>query len=212
MFWSGFLLAKGHGAYYITAKTILFSGDTMSRPNTQSFRSLVASFIIISVCVFFFLLDVFGDIFHLDITAPLISHNTLELITTGVLIISLVSIGWQIKQLMARHRRAENNVSIAAGELVEVIQDRFELWGLSPSESDIALLLIKGLSVQEIADLRETRPGTVKSQASNVYQKAGVKNRSELTAYFVEDLLSGATVGDLAAEISTPPSDQRVDA
>ena len=86
---------------------------------------------------------------------------------------------------------AEDRVKVASGELMQVISEKFDDWRLSPSERDIAVLLIKGLSNQEIAEIRATRPGTVKSQSSSIYQKSGVKNRHELAAYFVEDLLAG---------------------
>ena len=82
-------------------------------------------------------------------------------------------------------------MQVASGELLSVIFTHFEKWGLSPSEVEIALLLIKGFSAAEIAALRETRPGTVKSQSSAIYQKADVRGRNELVAYFVEDLLAG---------------------
>lgn len=72
-----------------------------------------------------------------------------------------------------------------------VIQRHFDMWKFSPSEREVALLLIKGMSTQEIADIRDTKIGTVKSQTSAIYQKAGVKGRNELVAYFVEDLLAG---------------------
>ena len=56
------------------------------------------------------------------------------------------------------------------------------------------MLLIKGLSTQEISGIRDTRPGTVKSQSSAIYQKADVAGRNELVAYFVEDLLAGESM------------------
>ena len=58
------------------------------------------------------------------------------------------------------------------------------------TEKEVAWLLIKGLSIQEIADARNTKIGTVKSQSNAVYQKAGLQGRAELVSYFVEDLLA----------------------
>ena len=122
-----------------------------------------------------------------------VDHTVIELITTITLAFALILIGRQIWRLLGEHRAAQNSVKVASGELLAVIYAKFDDWKLSPSERDIALLLIKGLSAQEISDLRDTRPGTVKSQSSAVYQKAGVKGRNELAAYFVEDLLGGDT-------------------
>ncbi|MBT4687659.1 MAG: helix-turn-helix transcriptional regulator [Rhodospirillaceae bacterium] len=157
-------------------------------------QSLVALFVVIAICEFFFLLDVFADIFHIDIAAPWIEHSTIELISTVTLAFALGAIGLQIMRLLREHRDARASVQVASGELLAVIHEKFDTWKLTPSEHEIALLLIKGFSTQEISDIRDTRPGTVKSQSSAIYQKAGVAGRNELAAYFVEDLLAGETI------------------
>lgn len=157
-------------------------------------QSLIVSFVVIAVCEFFFLLDVSADIFHVDIPAMWLDHSVIELISTVTLAFALAVIGWQIKRLLREHRDARAFVQAASGELLEVIYAKFDDWKLTASEREIALFLIKGLSTQEISDIRDTRPGTIKSQCSAVYQKAGVTGRNELAAYFVEDLLAGETI------------------
>jgi len=153
-------------------------------------RSLVLSFLVIAVSELFFLMDVSADLFHIDISIPWFDHGVVELVSVISLAVALVIIGRQIRRLVHEHHDARESVKVASGELLTVIYDKFKHWQLSPSEREIALLLIKGLTAQEIADMRNTRPGTVKSQSSTIYQKAGVRGRSELVAYFVEDLLS----------------------
>jgi len=69
------------------------------------------------------------------------------------------------------------------------IQRQFSRWELSAAESVIALLLLKGLSLKEIAAMRLTSERTVREQARNVYRKAGLSGRPELAAFFLEDLL-----------------------
>ena len=151
--------------------------------------SLVASFVIIAICEAFFVLDVVADMFGIDIAAPWIDHSIIELVSTATLAFALIAIGLQIQWLLREHKSAKESVRAASGELLTVIDDSFANWRLTRSEREIALLLIKGFSVQEIAELRQTRPGTVKSQSSALYQKAGMSGRNELVAYFVEDLL-----------------------
>lgn len=73
--------------------------------------------------------------------------------------------------------------------LSEAIQEQFERWELTAAEAEIALLLLKGLSLREIADARGTGERTVREQARSVYRKAGLSGRSELSAFFMEDLL-----------------------
>ena len=85
-----------------------------------------------------------------------------------------------------------------ANQYRAVMQKQFEAWKLSESEQDIVICMLKGLTFREIAGLRETREKTVRQQASAVYRKAGVSSRSELTAWFFEDMLE-------PPKISAPP-------
>lgn len=69
------------------------------------------------------------------------------------------------------------------------IDRQFERWQLSPAEREVGLLLLKGLSHQEVADVRGTSERTVRQQARALYKKAGLSGRADLAAYFLEDLL-----------------------
>ncbi|MDP1554712.1 MAG: LuxR C-terminal-related transcriptional regulator [Hyphomonas sp.] len=103
---------------------------------------------------------------------------------------------WRIRRLsQALHearqdarRWQEENRSLVQG-LGEAISRQFGAWGLSDAEAEIGLLLLKGLSFQEVADVRKTSERTVREQARSVYRKSGLAGRSELAAYFLEDLL-----------------------
>lgn len=75
------------------------------------------------------------------------------------------------------------------GEFSQIIQTQFENWQFTQSEKEVALLLLKGLSLDEIATIRETKEKTVRQQASNLYKKAGIAGRHKLVAFFFEDLL-----------------------
>lgn len=77
--------------------------------------------------------------------------------------------------------------------LVSKIDQQFDAWGLSAAEKDIALLLIKGYSIKEIAALRDTSEKTIKQQNFSIYKKSNLAGRSELAAYFLEDLLLPAS-------------------
>ena len=79
--------------------------------------------------------------------------------------------------------------ALAAG-LGRAIDAQFHLWKLTDAEREVALLLLKGLSLREIAGLRETSERTVRQQSLAVYRKAGLAGRAELSAFFLEDLLA----------------------
>lgn len=73
--------------------------------------------------------------------------------------------------------------------LGEAIDRQFERWKLSDAEREVASLLLKGLSTKEIASVRETTDATTRQQARAVYKKAGLTGRSDLAAFFLEDML-----------------------
>ena len=74
--------------------------------------------------------------------------------------------------------------------LSRAIEAQFAAWNLTAAEADVAGLLLKGASLREIAGLRRTSEATIRQQAQNVYRKSGLSTRSELAAYFLEDLFS----------------------
>jgi DNA-binding CsgD family transcriptional regulator len=73
--------------------------------------------------------------------------------------------------------------------LGDLINRQFDAWELSPAECEVALLLLKGLSLKEIGGVRQSSERTVRQQAQAVYSKAGLAGRAELAAFFLEDLL-----------------------
>lgn len=79
------------------------------------------------------------------------------------------------------------------------IDRQFERWGLSPAEREVGLLLLKGLSLKEAAEARQTSERTVRQQALAVYRKAGLAGRAELAAFFLEDLLLPRDGGTVAS-------------
>jgi DNA-binding CsgD family transcriptional regulator len=66
-------------------------------------------------------------------------------------------------------------------------------WDLSQAEKEVALLLLKGLSLKEIAEIRKTTDKTARVQSISIYSKSGLSGRSELAAFFLEDLLQPQT-------------------
>jgi len=73
--------------------------------------------------------------------------------------------------------------------LSQKIEDQFIHWRLSPAEKEVGFLLLKGISLKEIGEIRQTQLKTVQQQSQSIYQKTGLASRSELAAFFLEDLL-----------------------
>lgn len=87
------------------------------------------------------------------------------------------------------HAVMSNYVQSMRKQLSGVIAKQFADWQLTASEKEIGWLLLKGLSLKEIAVLRDTLEKTVRQQASSIYKKAGVSGRHAFSAWFIEDLL-----------------------
>lgn len=70
------------------------------------------------------------------------------------------------------------------------IDAQFSRWTLTEAEREVALLLLKGLSSKEIAQVRAVSERTVREQARAIYAKANLTGRTALSAFFLEDLLA----------------------
>jgi DNA-binding CsgD family transcriptional regulator len=148
-------------------------------------RSQVAVIVLLIAAVFF-IQDIYIDIL---VEGKGLPHITVE---SGIFIAVLLALGIEVKRVIDLHSSvsvSQNEIKRLKGHLAEVISSEFDRWQLSQTEREIALLLIKGLSMQEIAEIREVKEKSVRQQAAKIYTKAGVANRSELSAHFIEDLL-----------------------
>ena len=73
--------------------------------------------------------------------------------------------------------------------LGEAIDRQFDAWSLTAAEKEVALLLLKGFSHKESAQLSGRSERTVRQHAVSVYRKSGLGGRAELAAFFFEDML-----------------------
>ncbi len=90
-------------------------------------------------------------------------------------------------QVEAEKWRSQSKKFIAG--LSQAIDSQLSSWKLTDSEKEVAFLLLKGLSLKEIAEIRNTSEKTARTQAIAIYAKSGLAGRSELSAFFLEDLL-----------------------
>ncbi len=82
-------------------------------------------------------------------------------------------------------RRAET----ALAGLGVAIDEQLTRWQLTPVEKETALMLLKGLSHKEVAQVGGRSERTVRQHAIAVYRKSGLAGRAELSAYFLDDLM-----------------------
>ena len=154
-------------------------------------RELIVALAIVAlqaVAAIFFLVDSIDEII-LQIGAGIGFSVILECLVAVALVTGVLMGARHTRKLMAEAHRREGALAVARGALAEILELRFAEWQLSAGESEVALFAIKGCSVSEIALLRNTATGTVRSQLSQIYAKAGVTSQSMLTSIFIEELL-----------------------
>ncbi|MFZ1662743.1 MAG: helix-turn-helix transcriptional regulator [Paracoccaceae bacterium] len=147
-----------------------------------------------AICAFFFVSDILFSV--LGIYAHPIAWQTREFLEIGAavgLILGVVLGGIALQRFARESWRAREKLRRASGAFMELLEERFADWGLTPAERDVALFAIKGMSTAEIAGLRNTSEGTVKAQTNAIYRKAGVSGRPQLLSLFIEDLMDGTT-------------------
>ncbi len=147
-----------------------------------------------AVSATFFLADTTSDLLGYGSFLSGVLNYQVELMAVIVLVVSLVFTSREIRRVMIRQRRMEDQLRAASGAFQELLEDHFESWSLTPSEQDVAWLAIKGCSIAEIARLRQTKEGTVKAQCNAIYSKAGVTGRPQLLSLFIDELLGDGLV------------------
>lgn len=160
-----------------------------------------------------FLLVVVGGITDLYLDAPdrlLSVHVVLE----GVLVAVSLGLGLYLlrgwyrtaRSLQATRRELEvrsedrdrwrSRAEKMLRGLGREIDRQFDAWELTPSEKEVALLLVKGHSHKKIASMTDRSVRTVRQHATSVYAKADLSGRYELAAFFLEPLMLPRDAGE----------------
>jgi DNA-binding CsgD family transcriptional regulator len=141
-------------------------------------------------CALVFISDIFSSLIGFEET-PLSwqMRELLEIAAALGLLTGLGLGGLALRRAVADRNHAQERLRRASGAFMDLLEERFVEWRLTPAERDVALFAIKGMSTAEIAGLRQTSEGTVKAQTNAIYRKAGVSGRSQLLSLFIDDLM-----------------------
>lgn len=143
-----------------------------------------------ALCAVFFVSDIVTSV--LGIRTTPIPWEFRELMEVGAalgLVLGLLLGAWMLQRAMRERNEAREKLRRASGAFMDLLEERFREWALTPAERDVALFAIKGMSTSEIATLRTTSEGTVKAQTNAIYRKAGVSGRPQLLSLFIDDLM-----------------------
>ncbi len=139
-----------------------------------------------------------------DLAADMsLGHLGIEAVAVALCLAGVFATGMTLRRALARSRelhrhlegtradldRARSEADALRAGLGTALDDQFERWGLTSAQREVALLVLKGLSYKEVAELRTTAEHTVRNQALAIFRKAGLAGRAEMAAFFIEDLL-----------------------
>ncbi len=141
---------------------------------------------VLVLAALFFAYDIISD---LSVGSDSYLHIIVEIIVCLAITVVLFQELKRVTSLKSAVYSEKMKTARLSGELFEVMNKQFGDWGLSPSEHEVALLLIKGMSMKEISEMRQVKEKTVRQQATQIYAKSGYAGRHELAAHFIEDLM-----------------------
>ncbi|MBI5066832.1 MAG: helix-turn-helix transcriptional regulator [Deltaproteobacteria bacterium] len=87
------------------------------------------------------------------------------------------------------HRLGAEVEAMASG-VRTMVDLHFTRWKLTTAEREVAVHVLRGLSYKEVAEARDTSEHTVRNQAYAIYRKAGLGSRTDMAAFFLEQLLA----------------------
>ncbi|MEQ9518401.1 MAG: LuxR C-terminal-related transcriptional regulator [Parvibaculum sp.] len=159
-----------------------------------------------ALCALFFIGDVIEDFRedgHLD--DP---HLFLETIAALALVAGVMFLMVELRSLLARMGDMQVGLRVARGNMADVMKTFFDEWALTDAERDVAIMILKGLDNETIAEVRSTASGTVRAQATSIYAKSGTHGRAQFISLFMEELMSGEFGGGDSGETRDPSRSQ----
>ncbi len=162
----------------------------------------------------------------LDAPASLLSIHVIyevALIAGALVGAALLWRGWwraerslaDTRRALEKHRAERDewraSAQLALAGLGRAIDEQFASWGLTPTEREIALMLLKGRSHKAIAYATGRSERTVRQHAVTVYGKSGLGGRAELAAFFLEDLMLPESEREPARAHSAPTAPPAAD-
>lgn len=187
----------------------------MTSVGSPSRRPLYLAAAVLAVVLLLVVLDLVSDAAEgidarhllLEGSAALVAALGLAGVVRGVR--SLVRSERGLRHQLDRSREEAERWRVEAAEATRgfrrAIDDQMDRWELTPAEREIGLLLLQGLSHQQIAGRRSSSERTVRQQAHQLYRKAGISGRSDLSGFFLDALLTPVGEPESSQDAQEPP-------
>lgn len=145
------------------------------------------------VCVLAFVIDIASEFpdpatwGYLPFRSAL--HLGVELGVVVLLMIGVALVRQAIRRVAGERDRAQSDLRSLRGDFDAILQAQFTDWNLTDTQRDIALLTLRGLTIERIAEARNCAQGTVKAHLNAIYRAGGFRTRGELVGFFMDELL-----------------------
>lgn len=121
---------------------------------------------------------------------------------TGIMVLLMLGfvLARQAMRRTARERdRAQTDLRSLRGDFDAILRHHFARWKLTPTQTDVALLVLRGLTIEQISQARVCAAGTVKAHLNAIYRAGGFATRGELVGFFMDELLDHGANGTAPA-------------
>jgi|GEM_PF-1241321 len=95
----------------------------------------------------------------------------------------------QAEALISQLKRTNKILKNTENDFWKELGSQFTEWSLTDSEKEIAILLLRGFSHQQIAGVRGKSLRTIENQSASIYQKSGMRGKLEFISFFLTPLL-----------------------
>lgn len=141
------------------------------------------------VCGVFFLWDVLADFREDGYAIASNIHLVVEILAAFALFAAIVFETRYLRRLLQHQAHLQESVSLATSAMHDIVLELFDQWKLTASEKDVAMLMVKGLRIGEIAGVRGSAEGTIKAHLNSIYRKSGTNSRAELLSLIIDPLM-----------------------
>lgn len=142
----------------------------------------------------YFLSDITMELLAPGFNNTLAENDIVEIVVTLALVLGLAFTASELRALLKRQDQITDQLKVASGAFADLLEARFTQWQLTEAERAVAVLAIKGYSVAEMAQLRDTAQGTIKAQCAALYRKSEVSGRLQLLSLFLDDLMADTLI------------------
>lgn len=116
-------------------------------------------------------------------------HTIFEFFAVLGLLFGSVTMWRTLEYNLQLNVKASETIEIQKGHFDEIALSRFNFWKFTASEKDVARLILRGLSLKDIAEARGVSVGTIKAQINSIFRKSKTENRAAFLGLFIDEFL-----------------------